>query len=371
MSSGIAATIYGSVEQEPDVDEKEKPSCQQRWVDFFWEQELLILMALGILLARAYPKLGAVYVQPDITATWIGVVFIFIMAGLSLRTEEFKKAFLNAHFNIFVNVFNFGFVSMLVFGVSRALVNLNFLHKELADGMVVCSCLPMAVNMVIVLTKSAGGDEAAAVFNSAVSNLLGVFLSPVLILGYLGVTGNVNLIDVFYKLVLRVVLPVIVGQILREFDVVNDLVNRYKDYFKHWQQYCLVFIAYTVFSRTFFDGTDGTLVDVFVMIFFQFLLISTVMVLAWYLLENLFPDQPKLRVMGLYGCTQKTVAVGVPLITVLYKDDPAVGLYTLPLLIWQPLQLIIGSMLAPRLTAFIKREQERLGIDNEGTPLLM
>lgn len=83
---------------------------------------------------------------------------------------------------------------------------------------------------------------------------------------------------------------------------------------------------------------------------------------AWYMLRFCFPQQPKLRVMGLYGCTHKTVAMGVPLINAIYEGNPAVGLYTLPLLIWHPMQLVLGTFLAPRLAAFVEREEERLGL---------
>ena len=61
------------------------------------------------------------------------------------------------------------------------------------------------------------------------------------------------------------------------------------------------------------------------------------------------------------GCTHKTVAMGVPLINAIYEKDPNIGLYTLPLLIWHPMQLVIGSALAPRLNAWTIREIERLG----------
>jgi hypothetical protein len=56
------------------------------------------------------------------------------------------------------------------------------------------------------------------------------------------------------------------------------------------------------------------------------------------------------------------VAIGIPLINAIYETDPLVGLYTLPLLIWHPMQLLMGSYLSPRLLAFVKSEQERLGI---------
>ena len=110
------------------------------------------------------------------------------------------------------------------------------------------------------------------------------------------------------------------------------------------------------------------------------------MVGAWYSLKLLFQDKPKLRVMGLYGCTQKTISskcrltalvfeasdmaltlafarlylVGVPLITALYENNPNIGMYTLPLIIYYPMQVVIGTMLVSRLQAFIRNETARL-----------
>lgn len=194
-------------------------------------------------------------------------------------------------------------------------------------------------------------------------NLVGVFLSPVLILGYLGVTGDVDLFEVFYKLALRVVLPVILGQVIQKnMPKVVAYYKKNKKYFKKFQEYCLVFIVYTVFCRTFEDDSDSNIGDIFLMILFVFLILTTFMVVAWHFLGLFYGNQPRMRVMGLYGCTHKTVAMGVPLINAIYEDNPSVGLYTLPLLIWHPMQLVIGTFLSPRLAAFVEREEERLGI---------
>mmetsp|Transcript_69483 Transcript_69483/g.104853 ORF Transcript_69483/g.104853 Transcript_69483/m.104853 type:complete len:430 (-) Transcript_69483:42-1331(-) len=350
-------------------EEKEAPSTfLSRCRDFYWNNEFLILIVLVILLARAYPPLGADYLQPQITSTWIAVVFIFVLAGLGLKTKEFSKAFQRLGFNAFVQLFNFGVVSSVVYGISRGLVEVNVVAQSLADGMVVCASLPLTINMVLVLTKSSGGDEASAIFNAAFGNMLGVFLSPILILGYLGVTGDVDLGGVFYKLGLRVVVPVAVGQVLQKFSPpVVAFVAKYKKYFKTAQQYCLVFIVYTVFCRTFEeDNDDATVGDIFIMIVVQFCLLILVMTLAWYALRLFFPNEPTLRVMGLYGCSHKTVAMGVPLINAIYEGNPLVGLYTLPLLIWHPMQLVVGSFLAPRLSAWVESEKERLGWPEEG-----
>lgn len=295
------------------------------------------------------------------------------MAGLGLKTEEFSKAFQRLWFNTVVQVFNFGVVSSVVFGVSRALVQINVISQSLADGMVVCAALPLTINMVLVLTKSAGGDEASAIFNAAFGNMVGVFLSPILILGYLGVSdsGSVELWEVFYKLALRVVAPVTLGQLLQKFcPPVVAFTKKYKHYFKQAQQYCLIFIVYTVFCETFYaaaaddddNAVDTTSIgDIFIMIAVQFCLLCGLMILSWYTFRCLFRDEPTLRVMGLFGSTQKTVAMGVPLINAIYQGNPLIGLYTLPLLIWHPMQLVVGTFLAPKLAKWVEQEQERLG----------
>jgi sodium/bile acid cotransporter 7 len=81
------------------------------------------------------------------------------LAGLGLKTEEFVKAFQRLYFNAFVQVYNLGVVSSFVFGFSRLMIEIGAIDKVLADGMVICGCLPITVSMCVVLTKSAGGGK--------------------------------------------------------------------------------------------------------------------------------------------------------------------------------------------------------------------
>jgi sodium/bile acid cotransporter 7 len=37
----------------------------------------VVMVVIALLLAKAYPPLGADYLQPQITSTWIAVIFIF------------------------------------------------------------------------------------------------------------------------------------------------------------------------------------------------------------------------------------------------------------------------------------------------------
>ncbi|KAL7574497.1 hypothetical protein ACA910_015858 [Epithemia clementina (nom. ined.)] len=354
--------------QEGD-DQDTKPSTIAGWLcDVYKANEFVILILASILLARVYPPLGARYLAPKITAGWIYVCIIFVLAGVGLKTEEFAKAFQQIWFNLFVQIFNFGFVSAGVYGGCWGLENAGVLSQDLADGMVVCACLPTTINMILVLSKAAGGDESLAIVNAAAGNMIGVFLSPVLILGYLGVKGDVNLVSVFYKLALRVVLPVMVGQVIQKtMPRLMAYQKKHKKQFRKFQEYCLCFIVYTVFCRTFEDGTVSSIADIFVMIAFVFLFLLLFMILAWVSSGVFFRNHPEMRVVALFGCTQKTVSMGIPVINSIYEESPAIGLYTLPLLIWHPMQLVLGSFLAPYLDAFVEREKVRLGRADEDT----
>jgi solute carrier family 10 (sodium/bile acid cotransporter), member 7 len=99
-----------------------------------------------------------------------------------------------------------------------------------------------------------------------------------------------------------------------------------------------------------------------VVIVFIFLIMTSCMALAWFTMKPLFNKEPELRVMGVYGCTQKTIALGIPLILSIFGGTPNESLYTLPILIWHPMQLVVGSCLVTRFQRFIVSEKERLNI---------
>lgn len=62
------------------TDEKKVSGPLRAWnwfTKFYSANSFLIGVILAILIAYAYPPLGAVYLAPKITASWIAVVFIF------------------------------------------------------------------------------------------------------------------------------------------------------------------------------------------------------------------------------------------------------------------------------------------------------
>lgn len=57
------------------------------------------------------------------------------------------------------------------------------------------------------------------------------------------------------------------------------------------------------------------------------------------------------------------------MLNAIFESNPNVGLYTLPLLIWHPMQLVIGSFLAPRIANWVEREENRLEAEMQNSGL--
>ena len=52
------------------------------------------------------------------------------------------------------------------------------------------------------------------------------------------------------------------------------------------------------------------------------------------------------RVAALLSGTQKTAAMGISIVTLLFHDDPTLPLVTFPLLCYHPMQVGLSSMMA-------------------------
>jgi sodium/bile acid cotransporter 7 len=126
---------------EPSASEPSAWQVALKWAD---GQRFLIGVVLAILVAFAYPK-GGLALAPEITASWVAVVFIFLMSGLSLKTKELKKASKRMDFNCAVQAFNLCLLTLSVAALTEALRQTG-INVAILDGMVLCAALPMTVN---------------------------------------------------------------------------------------------------------------------------------------------------------------------------------------------------------------------------------
>jgi len=316
-------------------------------------------MVLAILLAWAYPRAGIKGgpLAMQITGKWVAVCLIFLLSGLKLKTTELVKVISaigqNSYvqFNIFVT---FPFISYLILLIFKGSVSEPLLH-----GSIILGCLPSTISMSFVLCAEAGASEVISVINAALCNFMGVLITPALILLFLGDSANVDFLNVFIKLSVRVFVPIFVGQAIRySFECTQPLVKKNKRWIKHLSSFALVYTVYGSFCQMFYDGVDAEASDFFIVIGICMLL-HLIFASSGFFTSGLFGWNRMDRTAILFCTTQKTAAMGIPLINTMFEEDDNLGLYQVPLLIYHPLQLLVASLLMFKIKEWIESDPRK------------
>jgi len=162
------------------------------------------------------------------------------------------------------------------------------------------------------------------------------------------------------------VCPLILGQVIQyKFRIIKLYIKRRKWYFNKSRECAIIYIVYTTFCKTFDSNSSreekgATVGEIFLMVGVIGVWVALLMVLAWYVYKYLYRDHPGLRVFAVFGCTHKTISLGVPLIQALYENNTNLALFTLPILVWHPVELILGSIMAPKLEPWTRKEKKRV-----------
>ena len=343
-----------------------------QWLD---KRYFLVGMVLAIVLAAIYPVAGAKggALQSKISSGWVAVCVIFFLSGWSLKTRELVKAALYCKLNSVVQLFSLVFVPLVIYGLV-SLLYLTSLDDKLLKGLLISACLPTTVSMCVVLTKTAGGNDAAAIFNAAFGNLLGIFVTPLSILVLVGSESSMALGEVLLKLVLKILVPLAAGQCV-QYSVpgARELYTTNKTRFKRVQETLLLWIVYTTFCQTFHVGTTAKAADfivtlVLVVVLYIFYCACCHVASGFACLDFSRRD----RVAVLFCATHKTVAAGIPMLNTIFEGHADLGLFVLPLLIWHPLQLFMGSAAVPWLSKWVDAEErsvkERQAAEGDAAP---
>jgi len=287
-------------------------------------------------------------VNPSGHTSTIAVILIFLITGITLKTEEGLRAMAAARAHTFIQLFNFGLFPLVVAGgvwCGRA-----WIPDGLAIGFMLLAVVPTTVTSCVVLTQLAGGNTAVALVNAMLNNIMGVFISPILLALMLGAAANDVSIDAaaaILKLTAIALAPLLAGQVIHW--MVPKLVVRIRPIGSLINRWCMLTIIYLAFGKLFMDesavqalrGGVGPLI----------------MVIPLHLMMVLFADRgawligldrPQ-RIAAAFCAPQKTVALGLPMATVLFADRPdLLGVASLPLIAYHSMQLITGGLLEQR-----------------------
>lgn len=308
----------------------------------------LIGMVLVIALAALVPTVGARGgpLRPEITLH-LAVAAAFLVSGMTLPLSRLRAASGQWRLHLFVQGFSFVLVPALVW-LALPVLHWCGASEVLAHGFIVLACLPTTIASCVIFTRTAGGNEAGALCNSVLGNLLGLVVTPALLLLLLSANGDAPITAVLTQLSLEVLLPLLLGQLAQV------VAGRYAGSFERLRPLPSVFLLYLIFCV--FCATFSTALptgaghDLLIGLVGVALLHIVLLAVCWWLtaIHGLGFTRGD-RIAALFCGTQKTLALGVPMVSILYGHHPLLAWLTLPLILYHPLQLMVSGVVAARL----------------------
>uniref|UniRef100_A0A8C2HLG3 Sodium/bile acid cotransporter n=1 Tax=Cyprinus carpio TaxID=7962 RepID=A0A8C2HLG3_CYPCA len=301
---------------------------------------------IGILLvitcAKLAPSVGVKGgpLRPEITITYVAVSVIFFNSGLSLKTEELASALMHVKLHFFVQTFTLVFFPIAIWLLLKVLA-LTAINEWLLRGLQTVACMPPPVSSAVILTKAVGGNEAAAIFNSAFGSFL------------LGSSSSVPFTSIFSQLFMTVVVPLIVGQVCRRF--LRECLDRRKPPFGTVSSVVLLMIIYTTFCDTFSNPNielDHLSLLIVVVIIFSIQL--SFMALIFFLSTRKSSGFTAADSVAIMFCaTHKSLTLGIPMLKIVFEGYEHLSLISVPLLIYHPAQILLGSILLPSIKTWM------------------
>lgn len=309
----------------------------------------MIGIVLFILFAKVAPWIGKKGgpLHPEFTIKYIAVGVIFFNSGLSLKGEDLKAALFHYRLHFFIQSFTFLFFPLCISFLMNNLPLEASINKNLIKGIRVVSCMPPPVSSAVIITKAIGGNEAGAIFNSAMGSFLGIFVTPFLLFVFVGIDGNVPVVNILQTLTITVVIPLALGQFAR--GKLRNWLEETKPPLSQIGSFMLLLIIYSTFCDTFSTETSQiNPKDLFLVGILIFIIQSAFMYFIFQATSGHNSGYTKADTVALMFCsTHKSLTLGMPILKIIYAGDAILPFISIPLLIYHPTQILLGSVLVP------------------------
>ena len=316
-------------------------------------------MALSVGLAAVKPSLGVdgSFLRPEKIVGDYGVALVFLLSGLSLKLTELRSAVMNVRLNSWIQVVSLIAWPLGVWGLLTPLRGLG--NPKILDGVLVTACLPTTINMCVMLTSSAGGNVAAALANAVVGNFLGVFVTPMFLFLTMRKAVTLPVGQVISKLAVKVLFPVALGQLLRCSSQILAFQAKHKTKFKGASEMTLLLICWNAFCNSFTSGLGISLLDVVGLEMALGLAHLVTLVLLKNFFSSVIRASPPDAVAAAFVSSQKTLAMGLPLIKTVFAGSPDLASFCAPIMLLHPTQLLLGSLLVPHWQRWLSEKKSQ------------
>jgi sodium/bile acid cotransporter 7 len=310
----------------------------RRWIDPF------VALLVGTMVVAV-----VVPVSPDVqhasaAVADVAVTVLFLVYGMRLRTGEVLAGLRNVRLQ--GGILAATYLLFPVLGLTFAAVSAPVIGAGMASGLLYLSLLPSTVQSSVAFTSVARGNVAGAICGATVSNVVGMALTPLLVLalmGRAGATGLTGLRDVLAQLLL----PFVVGQLLERWTGgwIRD---------RRWltlaiDRGTILLVVFAAVSAATAAGVWDTVSVGMVLALAgaSAALLAIVLTINWWAGARLGLDLPD-RIALLMCGSKKSLATGLPMAAVLFPVATAATI-AVPVIVFHQIQLVVCAVLARRL----------------------
>ena len=304
---------------------------------------LIVLIILAIIIAIIAPARGS-FADIFGQLTNVAIALLFFLYGAKLSTQEALNGL--KHWRLHLTILAFTFVVYPLIGIALRPLTAVISH-DMYLGILFLTLVPSTVQSSVAFTSIAKGNVAGAIVSASASNLVGVIITPLLVMFLMGTGGGVHIdTSVFGEIALLLLAPFVLGQLTRRWvgKVAQSKATKVVD------RGSIAMVVYSAFSKGVVDGiwSSISLWDLAFLVVFAAIFVAFMLWLTKKASQKMGFNRADTIAIEFCG-SKKSLATGLPMASVIFASGGAsLGLLILPLMIYHQVQLMMCSWLAAR-----------------------
>ena len=304
---------------------------------------LIVLIILAVIIAIIAPARGN-FADIFGQLTNVAIALLFFLYGARLSTPEALNGL--KHWRLHLTILAFTFVVYPLIGIALRPLTAVISH-DMYLGILFLTLVPSTVQSSVAFTSIAKGNVAGAIVSASASNLVGVIVTPLLVMLLMGTGGGVHIdTSVFGEIALLLLAPFVLGQFTRRWvgKVAQSKATKVVD------RGSIAMVVYSAFSKGVVDGvwTSISLWDLAFLVVFAAAFVAFMLWLTRKASQKMGFNRADTIAIEFCG-SKKSLATGLPMASVIFASGGAsLGLLILPLMIYHQVQLMMCSWLAAR-----------------------
>jgi solute carrier family 10 (sodium/bile acid cotransporter), member 7 len=306
----------------------------------------LLAMAATVALAALFPARGG-FADVMSVAAKVVIAVLFWLYGARLSPQQAWQGVKRWQLHLLVLATTF--VVFPILGLAARGLVPWLLNLDLYNGLLFLCLVPSTVQSSIAFTSIARGNVSAALVSASLSNIVGIALTPLLVVLLMNTSGGARMdATAIRDVVLQLLLPFVLGQLMRPW--IADWILRHAVVTKVVDRGSILLVVYTAFSMGMVQHiwrsvNAWQLITVAVV---NTALLGVVLVFTWLIGRLIGLDRGD-GIVLLFCGSKKSLASGLPMALVFFPAA-TVGVIMLPLMIFHQIQLVVCSVIASRLS---------------------